>query len=89
MHVDIKRQVVENDRQDKGRRMILNFGHTLGHSLEKTPFSGPSHGEAVSVGMVRIVGPRSRRVYSQGPRINCLTAAGLRPAVSVLFLIKY
>lgn len=54
--VDIKRQVVENDERDKGERMILNFGHTLGHSLEKAyHFQGPSHGEAVGVGMVRIV----------------------------------
>ena len=40
--VDIKRQVVENDERDKGERMILNFGHTLGHSLKKSPpFPGP------------------------------------------------
>lgn len=53
--VDIKRQVVENDERDKGERMILNFGHTLGHSLEKAHhFQGLSHGEAVGVGMVRI-----------------------------------
>lgn len=53
--VDIKRQVVENDERDKGERMILNFGHTLGHSLEKAyHFQGLSHGEAVGIGMVRI-----------------------------------
>ena len=47
--VDIKRQVVENDERDKGERMILNFGHTLGHSLEKAHhFQGLSHGEAVA-----------------------------------------
>lgn len=50
--VDIKRQVVETDEFDKGLRMILNFGHTLGHSIEKTQnFSGLSHGKAVAVGM--------------------------------------
>ena len=52
----MKKNVVENDERDKGERMILNFGHTLGHSLEKAyHFQGPSHGEAVGVGMVRIV----------------------------------
>jgi len=53
--VDIKREVVENDEFDKGLRMILNFGHTLGHSIEKTQnFSGLSHGKAVAVGMYLI-----------------------------------
>ena len=32
---DIKRQVVERDEKDKGERMLLNFGHTLGHSIEQ------------------------------------------------------
>ena len=53
--VDCKRQVVEADALDKGARMILNFGHTLGHALEKLHgFSGLSHGEAVGIGMVLI-----------------------------------
>jgi len=50
--VDIKRDVVETDEFDKGLRMILNFGHTLGHSIEKTQnFRGLSHGKAVAAGM--------------------------------------
>ena len=49
---DAKRQVVEEDELDTGRRMILNFGHTLGHSIEKYyNYHGFSHGKAVSVGM--------------------------------------
>ena len=53
--IDIKREVVENDEFDTGLRMILNFGHTLGHSIEKTQnFSGLSHGHAVAVGMYLI-----------------------------------
>ena len=53
--IDIKRQVVETDETDKGLRMILNFGHTLGHSIEKTQnFCGLSHGKAVAVGMYLI-----------------------------------
>ena len=47
--------MVEADALDKGERMILNFGHTLGHALEKLHgFSGLSHGEAVGIGMVLI-----------------------------------
>lgn len=49
---DIKRQVVEKDEKDKGDRMLLNFGHTLGHAIEKYyNFEGYSHGEAVAIGM--------------------------------------
>lgn len=51
--VDIKRSVVERDEHESGERMLLNFGHTLGHSLEKYyHYTGLSHGEAVAVGMV-------------------------------------
>lgn len=53
--VDIKRIVVENDFTEKGERMLLNFGHTLGHAVEKEQnFSGLAHGEAVGVGMFYI-----------------------------------
>jgi 3-dehydroquinate synthase len=48
----LKRQVVELDEQDEGPRRLLNFGHTLGHALEKvTGFSTLAHGEAISIGM--------------------------------------
>ncbi len=49
---DIKRQVVEEDEFDKGGRMILNFGHTFGHAIEKQyNYETYTHGEAVGVGM--------------------------------------
>lgn len=50
---DIKRQVVEQDEKDTGLRMILNFGHTLGHVYEKAyHYETYTHGEAVAAGMV-------------------------------------
>lgn len=50
---DAKRQVVEEDEHDNGRRMILNFGHTMGHVVEKAyDFQGYTHGQAVAYGMV-------------------------------------
>lgn len=53
--VSIKRDVVERDEKESGERMLLNFGHTLGHSLEKIyNFNGLSHGQAVAIGMVMI-----------------------------------
>lgn len=53
--VSIKRDVVERDEREAGERMLLNFGHTLAHSIEKAyNYEGVSHGEAVAVGMVMI-----------------------------------
>lgn len=53
--VSIKRDVVNRDEKESGERMLLNFGHTLGHSLEKIyNFEGLSHGQAVAIGMVMI-----------------------------------
>lgn len=52
---DIKRRVVEDDELDLGVRMILNFGHTLGHVIENYGnYEGYSHGEAVAIGMHHI-----------------------------------
>lgn len=50
---DIKRMVVEGDEFDTGERMILNFGHTFGHAIEKQyHYETYTHGEGVAVGMV-------------------------------------
>lgn len=49
---DLKRIVVEEDENDLGGRMILNFGHTFGHAIEKQyNFSTYTHGEGVAAGM--------------------------------------
>lgn len=52
--VDIKRQVVEQDEHDCGIRMILNYGHTLGHAIEKVTNHAVTHGQGVAMGMVLI-----------------------------------
>ncbi len=54
--LNIKKEVVEIDEFDKGIRMILNFGHTIGHAIEKN-FKEDyiSHGEAVAFGMVHMI----------------------------------
>lgn len=53
--VDIKRRIAENDEFDTGERMILNFGHTFGHALEKLGnYEKYTHGEGVAAGMLRI-----------------------------------
>ncbi len=51
----IKKAVVEGDEFDKGERMLLNFGHTLGHAIEKHyNYTGITHGKAVAIGMMLI-----------------------------------
>ncbi len=50
--VSIKRDVVQNDEFDRGERMILNFGHTLGHAVEGYHhYETYTHGSAVAIGM--------------------------------------
>lgn len=50
--VEIKAQVVENDEREKGERILLNFGHTLAHAIEKHyNYTGLTHGCAVAIGM--------------------------------------
>lgn len=49
----VKAAVVEKDEKEKNLRMILNFGHTVGHAIEAAGnFSRYSHGEAISLGML-------------------------------------
>lgn len=47
---EIKRAVVEADPTEKGDRMLLNFGHTLGHAIEKLKNFSLLHGECVALG---------------------------------------
>lgn len=53
--VDIKCEIVERDETECNERKLLNFGHTLGHAIEKYyDYKKYSHGEAVAIGMVMI-----------------------------------
>jgi len=48
----VKKEIVEEDTTEKGRRMVLNFGHTTGHAFEKLSEFKLAHGEAVIAGML-------------------------------------
>ncbi|WP_026497495.1 3-dehydroquinate synthase [Butyrivibrio sp. WCD2001] len=48
----IKRAVVEKDPTEKGDRALLNFGHTIGHAIEKYKDFTLFHGECVALGCV-------------------------------------
>ena len=53
--VRFKAAIVERDETDCGERALLNFGHSVGHAIEKlTDYSAVSHGEAVAIGMVTV-----------------------------------
>ena len=50
--IELKAGVVERDERETGERMLLNYGHTVGHALEAAAGYGTLlHGEAVAVGM--------------------------------------
>lgn len=49
--VKAKRSVVQNDEREGGFRQILNFGHTVGHSLEQASGFGTKHGYCVATGI--------------------------------------
>ena len=53
--VSIKRDFVEADEFDRGQRMLLNFGHTVGHAIEACSHFAIPHGQAVAMGMAAIV----------------------------------
>lgn len=72
----IKRDVVEHDERESGERMVLNFGHTIGHAIEKLQhYSGATHGEAVAMGMVLI---------TRASESNGLTPAGTADRIARL-----
>jgi 3-dehydroquinate synthase len=51
--VRAKAATVAQDERDTGVRLVLNYGHTLGHALERLDaFAGRTHGEAIAIGMV-------------------------------------
>ncbi len=77
---DIKRKVVEEDEKDTGERMLLNFGHTLGHAIEQYyKYERYTHGEGVAIGMYQIM----KSAYSKG-----LVAEGVAEEIKDI-LIKY
>ncbi|MBE6835430.1 MAG: 3-dehydroquinate synthase [Ruminococcaceae bacterium] len=60
--VSIKRDIVNADERENGIRRVLNFGHTVGHAVEKCSDYSVSHGSAVAIGMV----VASRASYKNG-----------------------
>jgi len=80
----IKAEVVTADPHEQGERAVLNFGHTIGHALERAaPQWQLSHGEAVAVGMVAESEVAVEKELSEPDVLERLrrlvTQAGLQP----------
>ena len=74
----IKARIVEQDEFDTGLRMLLNFGHTLGHAIEQHfGYSHFTHGEGVAIGMYQL----TRRTEAMG-----LTAPGTAERIKNVLL---
>lgn len=73
--VELKAGVVAEDEFDTGRRMLLNLGHTIGHSIEAVSNFTLSHGQAVAMGMAIVA--RSCGCADTPRIIGCLQRFGL------------
>ena len=72
--VEMKRDVVEGDEFDTGRRQLLNLGHTFAHSIEKLSNYTIPHGSAVAIGMMRITRAAVRKGLCPQDCLNVLQA---------------
>ncbi|MCQ2479752.1 MAG: 3-dehydroquinate synthase [Clostridia bacterium] len=74
--VEIKRKVVEQDEKEAGLRMILNFGHTLGHGIEsEEELNGLYHGECIAMGMLPMCSePVRARLIAVLQKLNLKTS---------------
>jgi 3-dehydroquinate synthase len=50
--ISVKADVVNTDPLERGRRQVLNAGHTIAHAIERESNYGLLHGEAVAIGLV-------------------------------------
>lgn len=76
--LEIKRDIVEEDEKEAGNRMLLNFGHTVGHAIEKLSNYTMSHGECVIKGMYFAV--------NASKNVGVLSESDYKKAISFLKL---
>jgi 3-dehydroquinate synthase len=75
--IELKADIVERDERESGDRMLLNYGHTVGHALEASAGYGALlHGEAVAVGM--------RAAAEIAQRLDVLSSADARRQAQLL-----
>jgi 3-dehydroquinate synthetase len=62
--IQVKRDVVEADPFEQGRRALLNLGHTFGHAIEQVSGYVVGHGQAVAMGLVAAANLSARLGYA-------------------------
>ena len=81
--VAAKARTVADDERDVGARLVLNYGHTIGHAVERAEtFGGRTHGEAIALGMVVAARLAERRGAAGGladRTVRLLASLGLAP----------
>ena len=92
-------RTVAADERDTGDRLVLNYGHTLGHALERLDaFAGRTHGEAVAIGMVFAARLAESRGLAPGPARRARTGcsplwasrpSGALPPVAEVLLVAF
>src|SRR6202041_270299 len=71
--IRMKAEVVRRDERESGLRMILNFGHTVGHALEQaTGYKALLHGQAIGWGMIAAISLARKRGTISGPQFDRL-----------------
>ncbi|MCB9422763.1 MAG: 3-dehydroquinate synthase [Ardenticatenaceae bacterium] len=73
--IQVKRDVVQEDPFEQGRRATLNLGHTFGHAIEQVSGYAVRHGEGVAIGLVAAANLSARLGYCDPdlqPRIEML-----------------
>lgn len=71
----IKAKVVERDERESNYRMVLNYGHTVGHAIEAlTDYARFKHGEAVAIGMIAAARLSHRMGYCDAATVERITA---------------
>jgi 3-dehydroquinate synthase len=82
--VAAKARIVAADERDASDRLVLNYGHTLGHALERLDaFRGRTHGEGVALGMLFAATLAESRGLAAGLRARTerlLTSLGIAPS---------
>jgi 3-dehydroquinate synthase len=85
--VAAKARTVAEDERDAGARLVLNYGHTLGHALERSDaFAGRTHGEAVALGMefaARLAEAKGAAAGLAARTVRLLTSLGLAPGGTI------
>lgn len=82
-NIEIKAEVVGEDEFDRGLRQILNFGHTVGHGIEKCSRYSIPHGRAVAVGMAVMARACDRLGYTKEPVTERILTALLAASLPI------